>query len=104
MGGLNKYGIDCSGFVYVTFRDAFGITLPRSTEGLAREGTPIKRQSLAVGDLVFFITGRSKHHVGIYIGNKQFIHASTSNGVMKSSLSNPYWIEHYWKSSRLLEN
>jgi len=104
MGGLNKRGIDCSGFVYVTFRDAFGINLPRSTEDLARKGTPVKRQSLAVGDVVFFITGRSKRHVGIYIGNKQFIHASTSNGVMKSSLNNPYWIEHYWKSSRFLEN
>jgi len=104
MGGLNKKGIDCSGFVYVTFRDVFGMEVPRSTEGLAEEGTPVTRQQLHVGDLVFFKTGFSKHHVGIYIGDQQFIHASTSRGVMKSSLSNPYWTQHYWKSARILSN
>lgn len=104
LGGLNKSGIDCSGFVHVTFREAFGLQLPRTTEDLADSGRHIDKQKLAVGDLVFFKTGISKRHVGIYMGNEQFIHASTSRGVMKSSLRNPYWSQHYWKSTRLLAN
>ncbi|MCI0504903.1 MAG: NlpC/P60 family protein [Gammaproteobacteria bacterium] len=104
LGGLNKNGIDCSGFVHVAFREAFGMQLPRSTEGLAESGRTIAKHELAVGDLVFFKTGFRKHHVGIYMGKEQFIHASTSSGVMKSSLNNPYWLQHYWKSTRLLSN
>jgi len=104
LGGLNKKGIDCSGFVHVTFRDAFGMKLPRTTEHLADTGKNISKHNLNVGDLVFFKTGFSKRHVGIYVGNQQFIHASTSKGVMKSNLTNPYWSQHYWKSTRLLSN
>ncbi|WP_455202735.1 NlpC/P60 family protein [Kaarinaea lacus] len=104
LGGLNKRGIDCSGFVHVAFRDAFGMKLPRTTEDLAAAGENISRHQLNIGDLVFFKTGFSKRHVGIYVGNQQFIHASTSKGVMKSNLTNPYWSEHYWKSTRLLSN
>jgi len=104
MGGLDKSGIDCSGFVHVAFRDAFGMDLPRSTEALAHEGNNINKSQLRVGDLVFFRTGRKQRHVGIYVGNQHFIHASTSKGVMKSNLSNPYWTTHYWKSTRLLAN
>lgn len=104
MGGMNRKGIDCSGFVHVAFRDAFGIKLPRSTEALANHGNQINKSQLRVGDLVFFRTGRKQRHVGIYVGNQHFIHASTSSGVMKSSLANPYWQQHYWKSTRLLAN
>jgi cell wall-associated NlpC family hydrolase len=104
IGGLNKNGIDCSGFVQVTFREAFGIQLPRSTEDLSETGRTIAKHELSAGDLVFFKTGFGKQHVGIYMGDEQFIHASTSNGVMKSSLNNPYWIQHYWKSIRLFSN
>lgn len=104
LGGLNKRGIDCSGFVQVAFRDAFGMKLPRTTEDLADTGKNIPKHQLNVGDLVFFKTGFSKRHVGIYVGNQQFIHASTSKGVMKSNLANPYWSQHYWKSTRLLSN
>ena len=104
LGGLNKTGIDCSGFVHVTFRDVFGMKLPRTTEDLADTGKNITKHQLNIGDLVFFKTGFSKRHVGIYVGNQQFIHASTSKGVMKSNLTNPYWSQHYWKSTRLLSN
>ena len=102
IGGNDKRGIDCSGFVHITYKNALGITIPRSTQLLSKTGTPIPRKQLAVGDLVFFKTGFSKHHVGIYVGNSQFIHASTSKGVIKSSLTSPYWSKHYWKSSRVL--
>lgn len=104
LGSMNKGGIDCSGFVQVAFRDAFGMKLPRTTEALSQHGSKIKKNQLKVGDLVFFKTGRKQQHVGIYVGNKHFIHASTSNGVTKSNLTNPYWIKHYWKSTRLLSN
>lgn len=104
LGGLNKKGIDCSGFVHVTFRDALSMRIPRSTETLARKGTKINKNQLKVGDLVFFKTGRKVKHVGIYVGNQHFIHASTSRGVMKSNLGNPYWRKHYWKSTRLIAN
>ena len=103
-GGMNRRGIDCSGFVYVAFRDGLGMHIPRTTESLANYGTHITKHQLNVGDLVFFKTGFGKHHVGIYIGNQQFVHASTSKGVMKSSLNNPYWADHYWKSIRLIAN
>jgi cell wall-associated NlpC family hydrolase len=104
LGDMDKNGIDCSGFVHVAFRDAFGMKLPRTTEALANKGKHVPKHHLNVGDLVFFKTGISKRHVGIYVGNQQFIHASTSRGVMKSNLTNPYWSEHYWKSTRLLAN
>ncbi|MGD8570707.1 MAG: NlpC/P60 family protein [Gammaproteobacteria bacterium] len=104
LGGMNKNGIDCSGFVHVAFRDGLGMRIPRTTQTLASRGYPIRKRQLKVGDLVFFKTGFGKHHVGIYIGNQQFIHASTSSGVMKSRLDNPYWSDHYWKSVRLISN
>ncbi len=102
IGGNDKRGIDCSGFVHLTYKKALGVTVPRSTNLLAKTGTEISRKQLAVGDLVFFKTGLAKQHVGIYVGNSQFIHASTSKGVMKSNLKSPYWSKHYWKSARVL--
>ncbi len=101
LGGLSKAGIDCSGFVQVTYRDVFNKKLPRSTELLAKTGKTISRQSLKFGDLVFFKTGRSQRHVGIYINNGKFIHASSSRGVMQSSLNSKYWAQHYWKARRI---
>jgi len=103
-GGLNKTGIDCSGFIHVTFRDILSVTLPRTTESLAKTGTAIPRKQLMVGDLVFFKTGYFQRHVGIYVGDKQFIHASTSKGVMKSNLGSRYWAKHYWKSRRVISH
>lgn len=100
-GGLSKRGIDCSGFVHVTYRDLFGIRLPRSTTVLAESGRATSRDNLETGDLVFFRTGRRTRHVGIYISGGRFMHASKSSGVMLSSLDNPYWAEHYWKSVRV---
>lgn len=104
IGGMSRKGIDCSGFVHVSFRDVVGIKTPRSTSQLAKSGRSIKRKNLKIGDLVFFKTGIFQRHVGIYMGNQQFIHASTSRGVMKSSLNNPYWQDSYWKSVRLISN
>lgn len=100
MGGLDQDGIDCSGFVYVTFRSQLGINLPRSTELQAGTGQDISRNKLRAGDLVFFKTARKVRHVGIYIENDRFVHASTSSGVMISELNDTYWKSSYWKSRR----
>lgn len=103
IGGNDKRGVDCSGFVHIAYKNALGMHLPRTTKKLAQTGKTIASKELNVGDLVFFKTGYKKRHVGIYIGDGQFIHASTSKGVMKSQLSSPYWSKHYWKSTRVIE-
>jgi cell wall-associated NlpC family hydrolase len=65
--------------------------LPRSTEAQARIGEPIAISELRTGDLVFFKTSWKTGHVGIYLNDGFFMHASTTKGVMISSLENPYW-------------
>jgi cell wall-associated NlpC family hydrolase len=102
MGGLSRRGIDCSGFVCITFRDKFGIDLPRSTGSQEDIGPPVKQKELQYGDLVFFKTGLFARHVGIYVGNRQFIHASTSKGVTRDTLDDYYWSGKYWKAKRVI--
>lgn len=102
-GGESRSGFDCSGLVYYVFKEN-GITLGRTCKKQYAAGTPISQSKLEPGDLVFFqntyTTGLS--HVGIYIGDGQFIHAS-SDGVMTSSLSNSYWSSHYYGACRILD-
>lgn len=102
-GGIDKRGVDCSGFVYLTFRDHFNIQLPRTTAAQTELGTEIARNELMPGDLVFFKTGRGSSglHVGIYHTNDKFIHVSTSRGVTRSSLQNVYWKKVYWQARRI---
>ncbi len=100
-GGLSRDGVDCSGFVYLTFNSRFGITLPRSTDLLVNAGKPIDQQALLPGDLVFFKTGKTLRHVGIYLEDGKFVHASTDKGVMISRLDEAYWARTYWKSVRV---
>lgn len=85
LGGDTKRGIDCSAFVQRTFREQFGMDLPRSTYEQEDLGKKIQRTKLRAGDLVLFRAGSTGRHVGIYLGNDQFVHASTSSGVMISS-------------------
>lgn len=101
LGGLSKSGIDCSGFVSVVYRHGFGIHLPRTTAQQVKLGRSVSPHRLRPGDLVFFKTGQTKRHVGIYIGGRRFIHASTTKGVTSSSLDNPYWSKNYWLAKRL---
>ncbi|TNH04979.1 endopeptidase [Testudinibacter sp. TR-2022] len=99
MGGTTKQGIDCSAFVLNAFDRAFGMSMPRSTAEQRHVGSKINKSELEFGDLVFF---RKNNHVGIYIGNNQFIHASTSQGVTTSSLSENYWARNYTQSRRVI--
>lgn len=100
-GGLTKAGVDCSGFVFLTFRDQFGLPLPRTAQAQARLGEPVAREDIQPGDLVFFKTRPSVNHVGIAMGDDKFLHASTKKGIKISSLSNTYWATRYWKAIRL---
>ena len=83
-GGLSPQGVDCSGFVYLTFLSQLNMKVPRTTSALMQEGEPAARNELEVGDLVFFKTGPGNRHVGIYMGRDEFMHASVSSGVMQS--------------------
>ena len=102
-GGLSRGGVDCSGFVYLTFRDKFDLQLPRSTVDQTDIGTRIDKSDLLPGDLVFFKTGSGENglHVGIYDTDNTFIHASTSQGVIRSSLDNVYWRKVFWQARRI---
>lgn len=102
-GGSTPSGFDCSGFVQYVFQK-HGIPLPRTSKQQWTAGTPISTSDLRPGDLVFFAntytTGVS--HLGIYIGNNQFIHASSSKGVIITDLSNSYWASHYHGARRIV--
>ena len=99
MGGTSKHGIDCSALMQTAFLDAYGMELPRSTSEQRYLGHQIQKHELRKGDLVFF---RGNNHVGVYIGNNQFMHASTSQGVTISSLDEDYWSRTYTQSRRVM--
>jgi cell wall-associated NlpC family hydrolase len=101
LGGTTRSGVDCSAFVQIVMRDQFRIDLPRTTDQQLRTGRRVRRGSLNVGDLVFFRTGRSTLHVGIMLDRNRFMHASTSQGVMISSLNERYWSQRFIRGRRL---
>jgi lipoprotein Spr/probable lipoprotein NlpC len=101
-GGTDRNGFDCSGFIGVAYQDAFELSLPRTTTKLASSGKPIRRDQLKAGDIIIFKTSVKQLHAGIYTGNDRFIHASTSKGVIESSLANDYWRQRYVKARRYL--
>lgn len=97
-------GFDCSGFSQYVFEKT-GINLPRTTSEQYKIGESISKEDLIKGDLVFFETYRSgPSHLGIYIENNKFIHASTSKGVTISSLNESYWKSRYIGARRVLTN
>lgn len=101
LGGLSRHGIDCSGFVYVTFKSQLGLHLPRTTHLQSQIGREIRRSELETGDLVFFKTGFTSRHVGIYLEENKFLHVSLRKGVTISELDNVYWKPRYWKAIRV---
>ncbi len=101
-GGLSRNGVDCSGFVHQSYKSVFNVSLPRSTKDQITKGKRVYINELRCGDLVFFKTGYKTRHVGIYVENGKFMHASTSRGVTLSNLRSGYWREHYWQARRLL--
>lgn len=100
-GGNDRTGVDCSGMVVQVYLKAANVKLPRNSAQQQRYCRKIKRKELAEGDLVFFATGRDKtrvSHVGVYIGGDRMIHASSSRGVIVSSLDEKYYSRNYHSS------
>ena len=96
-------GVDCSLFAREVFKQFHEIELPRTVHEQYKAGREIPYGHLAFGDLVFFRTERNKvSHVGIYVGDNRFIHASTSRGVIISSMNEKYWAQRYAGGRRVL--
>lgn len=102
LGGNSLAGVDCSAFVQHAYQVISPYRLPRTTKSQVLLGTAVNKQPMITGDLVFFKIKGQTRHVGIYINDKQFLHASTSQGVTISSLTNSYWKKHYWQTRRIL--
>lgn len=107
-GGTTKKGMDCSGLIFTSYKK-HNVILPRTTSGLKSTGDWIDLKEVNVGDLVFFATkknSRKVNHVGIVTnvrtGNVEFIHASSSRGVMISSLAEKYWYFSFVQARRVL--
>lgn len=103
LGGTSKNGIDCSALIQIIYKNAFTKNIPRTTKIQAQSGAFVTRNNLKIGDLVFFKPSGKSRHVGIYMGKNQFMHASTSKGVIISTLDNPYWKSNYWQARRILD-
>ena len=99
-GGTTKDGIDCSAFVESIFMSAFGITLPRTAREQYKVTRHISRTELQEGDLLFFNTRGGVSHVGIYLQNNKFVHASVS-GVTISDMFEPYYVRHFIAAGRV---
>jgi len=95
LGGTTKKGIDCSALVQTLFTSLYSINLPRTAREQHKATRQISRTELKEGDLVFFNTRGGVSHVGIYLQNNKFIHASSSGGVMISDLYEEYWMRRY---------
>ena len=107
-GGTTKKGIDCSGLIYNAFQQQ-GVRIPRTVNELRKKGKRISVDRAKKGDILFFRTSRKRKltHAGIVVQTKggvpQFIHASSSSGVIISSLDNAYWKKAYAQTRRLLK-
>ncbi|HUR10958.1 MAG TPA: NlpC/P60 family protein [Flavitalea sp.] len=101
-GGSDKSGIDCSAFVQTFVDEQYGIRLPRTSVDQYINSKRVKKELLQQGDLVFFRTlaNKSVSHVGIYLFNNKFLHASTSFGVVISDLSEGYYSDHFAGAGR----
>jgi cell wall-associated NlpC family hydrolase len=102
-GGMDRDGMDCSGFTSRVYREASLPSLSRSTRDQFKQGRPVQRDSLQFGDLVFFnTTGDSPSHVGLFIEDDVFAHASVSFGVTLSSLQSTYYKERFVGARRVV--
>jgi len=105
--GITVNGLDCSGFIYVSFNDALGVSTPRSAAGIHSWAEAIPLDKAQPGDLLFFRTGNTRAitHVGLYIGDRQFLHAASAGsktGVIYSNLDEQYYVNTYASAGRAL--
>ncbi|NOL49453.1 C40 family peptidase [Pelistega europaea] len=101
-GGTTPQGFDCSGLIYYTASKHMGVELPRSSASMAKVGTSVSRDKLQPGDLVFFNTrGFRNSHVGIYLGNNEFLHAPRTGKPVRVEKMDDYWNKRYNGARRL---
>jgi len=104
-GGNTMQGVDCSGLIKRVFQDLLDLKVARTTGELINQGHRVRQSRLRAGDLVFFSpSGKKGSHVGIYLSQGDFTHASSSQGVMTSNLDNAYWSRHYETGRRIIED
>lgn len=104
-GNLPESGLDCSGLVRYLFKEVWGANLPRTSEEISRLGEHVDTRDLQPGDLVFFNTlRRGFSHVGIYLGDNQFIHAPSTGGEVRiESMNISYWKKRFNGARRIIE-
>ncbi|MGZ3874154.1 MAG: C40 family peptidase [Mucilaginibacter sp.] len=103
-GGSSRRGIDCSAFTKELYSEVFNMDIQRSSRDIFSMVSPVRKDELKEGDLVFFkIHSRRISHVGIYLGNNRFAHAS-SRGVAISSLDDAYYSRYFYRGGRMLES
>ncbi len=100
-GGNSKKGIDCSAFTQRIYKEKLDIKIPRTTWTQVKIGKKVKRSELKLGDLIFFKTGVRDRHVGIYMGNGDFMHASIK-GIKFTKVNKPFYKKHYWTARRII--
>lgn len=102
-GGTDRSGVDCSGLALRIYKDLFGVQLPRTTRSQITIGSKASRGRLAAGDLLFFRVSGNQRHVGIYLFDHYFLHASKSRDrVIISSLNREYWRNTFRTARRIL--
>ena len=101
-GGMDKKGVDCSGFITLLEKEVYDRALPRTTRSMAEEVKRKYEQELQEGDLVFFdFDGQKFSHVGVYLHNNKFVHASTSKGVIISDLKDPWYYKYFSRAGSI---
>lgn len=99
--GNDKNGVDCSGFAGAVYKAVYGHQLKRSGYDIVKDCEEISKDELLEGDLVFFDISSKNSHVGIYLANHKFVHASTSKGVIVSDLNEAYWTKYWGRGGRI---
>ncbi|MFL5764195.1 MAG: C40 family peptidase [Bacteroidia bacterium] len=103
--GRSKKGIDCSGFVSEMYRNAYCINLSGGSKDIWPTVIPVEKEALQEGDIVFFKIKKGQiSHVGVYLGNNKFAHASVKQGVIISDLDEEYYKKYFYKGGRVKES
>ncbi|RYF87231.1 MAG: glycoside hydrolase [Chitinophagaceae bacterium] len=102
--GNTQNGIDCSAFAKAIYKKVFNTTIARNSRDIFSMVNPLPKADLKEGDLVFFkIKSRSINHIGLYLGDNRFAHASSSRGVVISNLNDPYYSRYFYRGGQILE-
>ncbi|OFZ00922.1 MAG: hypothetical protein A3K10_02245 [Bacteroidetes bacterium RIFCSPLOWO2_12_FULL_31_6] len=101
-GGKNKSGIDCSNFTSTLYSNTYGKSISGSSSSIFEQCKVISKSNLEEGDLVFFkIDGDKISHIGVYLQNNKFVHATTKKGVMINDLDELYYKKYFYKAGRI---